>query len=234
MPAFLVTGNPGSGKSTLARELARRGFVAVDPDDDPELAHWQDGAGNQADGPQRPDDAWLRSHRWVWSRPRMEEVLAGQEGAVFVCGIARNQDELLISSSACSCSRSTRRRRRPGSPATMRAIHPAAAKQAGKRSAMAEPHSTRKCSGSAPSPSTARHRQSRPQTNFSLSSQAPEAHASQQRQHQPDHAKSSITDDLSACEDVSAWAPNYQYRAPMTRDNGRSFPRAAPPDWQQG
>jgi hypothetical protein len=95
MPAFLVTGNPGSGKSTLARELARRGFVAVDPDDDPELAHWQDGAGNQADGPQRPDDAWLRSHRWVWSRPRMEEVQAGQEGAVFVCGIARNQDELL-------------------------------------------------------------------------------------------------------------------------------------------
>jgi hypothetical protein len=95
MPAFLVTGNPGSGKSTLARELAYRGFQAVDPDDDPELAHWKDATGNQVDGPQSPDEAWLRSHRWVWSRSRMEEVMAGHSGAVFVCGIARNQDELL-------------------------------------------------------------------------------------------------------------------------------------------
>ena len=40
MPAFLVTGNPGSGKSELARELTRRGVLAIDPDDDPGLAHW--------------------------------------------------------------------------------------------------------------------------------------------------------------------------------------------------
>jgi DDE superfamily endonuclease len=42
MAAYLVTGNPGSGKSALARELAGRGLLAIDPDDDPELAHWQD------------------------------------------------------------------------------------------------------------------------------------------------------------------------------------------------
>jgi hypothetical protein len=95
MPAYLVTGNPGSGKSALARELAGRGLLAIDPDDDPELAHWQDAAGNQVRGPQRPDEEWLRWHRWVWSRPRMKEVLAGHASAVFVCGIARNQDELL-------------------------------------------------------------------------------------------------------------------------------------------
>lgn len=41
MPAFLVTGNPGSGKSALARELAGRGVLAIDPDEDPELAHWE-------------------------------------------------------------------------------------------------------------------------------------------------------------------------------------------------
>lgn len=95
MPAFLVTGNPGSGKSTLARELIRRGLLAVDPDHDPQFSHWEDAAGHQVGGPQRPGEQWLVSHRWVWSRPRMQEVLAGHDGAVFVCGIARNQDELL-------------------------------------------------------------------------------------------------------------------------------------------
>ena len=94
MPAFLVTGNPGSGKSELARELTRRGVLAIDPDDDPGLAHWKDAAGHQVNGPALPDGQWLRSHRWVWSRPRMEAVLAGHDRAVFVCGIARNQDEL--------------------------------------------------------------------------------------------------------------------------------------------
>jgi hypothetical protein len=90
-----VTGNPGSGKSALARELAGRGLLAIDPDDDPELAYWEDAAGNRVRGPQCPDGQWLSSHRWVWSRPRMAEVLAGQNRVVFVCGIARNQDEIL-------------------------------------------------------------------------------------------------------------------------------------------
>jgi hypothetical protein len=95
MPAFLVTGNPGSGKSALARELAGRGVLAIDPDEDPELAHWDDAAGRRVSGPPRPDGEWLRSHRWVWNRSRLAEVLAGHDRAVFVCGIARNQGELL-------------------------------------------------------------------------------------------------------------------------------------------
>jgi broad-specificity NMP kinase len=95
MPVFLVTGNPGSGKSTLAHELARRGLLAIDPDSDLELSYWEDAAGNQVDGSQSPDEEWLRSHRWVWNRSRLEEVLARHDDAVFVCGIAQNQDELL-------------------------------------------------------------------------------------------------------------------------------------------
>jgi hypothetical protein len=95
MPAFLVTGNPGSGKSALARELARRGLLAIDPDHDPELSYWEDAAGHQVRPPHRPDEACLGSHSWVWSRRRLEDMVAGQDRAVFICGIARNQDDLL-------------------------------------------------------------------------------------------------------------------------------------------
>ena len=95
MPAFLVTGNPGSGKSALAQELSRRGLLAVDPDHDPELTYWEDAAGHRVRGPECPDEDWLGSHRWVWSHGRMEEILAGRDRAVFICGIARNHDQLI-------------------------------------------------------------------------------------------------------------------------------------------
>ena len=95
MAAYLVTGNPGSGKSTVAEELARRGLSTIDPDHDQQLSHWEDATGTWVDHPPTADEEWLRTHRWVWSRSRMEELLAVQDGPVFVCGIARNQDELL-------------------------------------------------------------------------------------------------------------------------------------------
>jgi hypothetical protein len=98
MAAFLVTGNPGSGKTALAAELVRRGLRAIDPDHDPGLSFWRDDAGHRvdlADGPPRPDEQWLRSHRWVWSRPRLQQILAAPGGPVFVCGIATNAGQLL-------------------------------------------------------------------------------------------------------------------------------------------
>jgi hypothetical protein len=98
MAAFLVTGNPGSGKSTLAQELARRGLATVDPDYDPELSYWEDHAGNQvskSEGPAAPDEQWLRAHRWVWNRSRLQDLLTQQPGPVFVCGIALNIDQVL-------------------------------------------------------------------------------------------------------------------------------------------
>lgn len=95
MPAFLVTGNPGSGKSTVADELTRRGLSAIDPDHDPDLSHWVDEAGRRVEKPPDLDAEWLLTHRWVWDRSCMERTLAGYDDGVFICGIARNQNELL-------------------------------------------------------------------------------------------------------------------------------------------
>jgi adenylate kinase family enzyme len=72
VPAFLITGNPGSGKTTLARELTRRGLIAVDAD---ETAHWETTDGAPASQPEHATDEWLLAHRWVWSRPRIKEVI---------------------------------------------------------------------------------------------------------------------------------------------------------------
>jgi hypothetical protein len=95
MCAHLITGNPGSGKSTLARELTRRGLIAFDADD---LAFWADSDGRPVNQPADVDDDWRLAHHWVWSRTRIMHAVATAGGAAnstFICGIARNQDEML-------------------------------------------------------------------------------------------------------------------------------------------
>jgi len=95
VPAHLITGNPGSGKTTVAQELLRRGRIAVDADD---TAHWETTAGVPVEQPQHATDEWLLSHRWVWSRPRIEHVIAPHVAAgrhIFLCGIAMNQRDML-------------------------------------------------------------------------------------------------------------------------------------------
>jgi adenylate kinase family enzyme len=94
MRTYLITGNPGSGKSTLVAELSRRGLIALDADD---LAFWEDSAGLRVDQPVDAND-WRLAHRWVWSRTRILQAIAGacgDAGSMFFCGIARNQAEML-------------------------------------------------------------------------------------------------------------------------------------------
>ena len=95
MSAFLITGNPGSGKTTVANELSRRGLPAADTD---QIARWETTSGEPVSRPEDPSDVWLRSHRWVMSVPRLEEIIqamtvGGQH--VYLCGIAANQRDML-------------------------------------------------------------------------------------------------------------------------------------------
>ena len=89
MGAFLVTGNPGSGKTAMVEELTRLGHAAVDTDDT--ISGWETGSGLAVEEPEQPTDAWLLSHRWVWSRPRLERAISAQGRGVehvFLRGIA--------------------------------------------------------------------------------------------------------------------------------------------------
>ncbi len=95
MPAFLITGNPGSGKTSIAAELTRLGLDAVDAD---EIAGWETAAGVPVSQPEHTTDEWLLGHRWVWRRPRLEELVRTQASAgrhLFLCGIAMNQRDML-------------------------------------------------------------------------------------------------------------------------------------------
>ena len=95
MAAYLITGNPGSGKTTVALELTRRGHTALDTD---EIAGWETAEGRAVGQPHHPTDEWLRKHRWVWRRSRLEDAIRVREAAgrpVFLCGTAVNQREML-------------------------------------------------------------------------------------------------------------------------------------------
>ena len=96
MAAFLITGNPGSGKTAMVGELTRLGYAALDTDDT--IAGWETESGLAVVQPEQPTDGWLLTHRWVWSRQRLERAIHGQDSLVehiFFCGIAMNQRDML-------------------------------------------------------------------------------------------------------------------------------------------
>jgi gluconate kinase len=96
MSAVQIAGCSGAGKSAVAAELAARGLLSVDADNDPLLARFVDPAGAVvAEEPAAPDLAWLGRHRWAWDPDRLDElILAAQPATLYVCGGADNQQEV--------------------------------------------------------------------------------------------------------------------------------------------
>lgn len=90
-----VTGIAGSGKSTLRSELQRRGYRAIDADED--LCAWFDAAGNQV--PTLPLNlraaAWYRDHTFRLIEERVAAFAdVGEGGIGFVLGVAANADDM--------------------------------------------------------------------------------------------------------------------------------------------
>jgi gluconate kinase len=95
MSAVQIAGCSGAGKSTIAAELARRGLVSIDADNDPLLARFVDPAGAVAEMPAAPDFAWIAQHPWAWDPARLDELIRDAAPAtLFVCGGADNGQEL--------------------------------------------------------------------------------------------------------------------------------------------
>ncbi len=80
---MLLTGISGTGKSTLIRELARRGYKAIDTDTD----EWCTWVTTPADV-----DTVRPGTDWVWREDRIQQLLADESAEVlFVSGCEPNQ-----------------------------------------------------------------------------------------------------------------------------------------------
>lgn len=96
MSLVWVTGNSGSGKSTVCASLVRRGWTALDADEDG-YSGWVDRVSGQIphDSPDPVPAGWLDRYGWRIDLARVEELAEAARGrTVFLCGSAENETEL--------------------------------------------------------------------------------------------------------------------------------------------
>jgi len=85
MHNYLIEGVSGTGKTTVCEELKKRGYKAVEADE--EMAHYADPKTGLPTEEKIPDN-------WIWNEEKFKKALK-QEGndLIFVCGGAMNQEE---------------------------------------------------------------------------------------------------------------------------------------------
>ena len=83
---YLIAGVSGAGKTTVATELQRRGYQAINGDD--ELAYLGDpDTGQPVDGLRHGHSAAFISEHHVWDVAKVRALVANREEAVtFFCG----------------------------------------------------------------------------------------------------------------------------------------------------
>ncbi len=91
MKRILVTGMSGTGKSSVIRELAARGYWAVDADS-PAYSEWVEVTGDTG---ALGSPEWGASD-WMWREDRVQELLSTEDANVlFVSGCAANMGKFL-------------------------------------------------------------------------------------------------------------------------------------------
>jgi len=92
---YLISGVSGAGKTAVCAELRRRGYQAVDGDND--LAYQGDpGTGQPVAGPRHEHSASFISEHHIWDVEKVKALVANQEEAVtFFCGGSRNSSKFI-------------------------------------------------------------------------------------------------------------------------------------------
>src|SRR3989344_296249 len=82
---YLIEGISGTGKTTVCQELQKRGYRAVEADED--IAHYAEPKTGLPTNEKVPDN-------WIWNKEKFNKAIE-QEGdkPIFICGGAMNQED---------------------------------------------------------------------------------------------------------------------------------------------
>lgn len=85
MKVYLIEGISGTGKTTVCEELNRRGYKAIEADE--EIAHYADPKTGEPTEHKIPDN-------WIWNEEKFTNALKqAREPLLFICGGAMNQEK---------------------------------------------------------------------------------------------------------------------------------------------
>src|SRR5581483_3100912 len=92
---YLIDGVSGAGKTAVCIELQRRGYQAINGDD--ELAYLGDPeTGHRADGLRHEHSALFISEHHIWDVEKVQALVADQDEAVtFFCGGSMNSSKYI-------------------------------------------------------------------------------------------------------------------------------------------